>query len=115
MLNLYVRLVILCFRTWLVISSQININTAFEQDLMEVKTTYPKDILVLGPCLQYNPINNTIRCTGEDIYKYPDILHVKNMIVIIFRKNFFLLVRNITEFFFTFSTVGNILFDNPRC
>ncbi|KAH0952729.1 hypothetical protein HN011_009892 [Eciton burchellii] len=61
-------------RTWLVISSQININTAFEQDLMEVKTTHSKDILILGPCLHFNPMNNTLRCVGEDIYKYPDIL-----------------------------------------
>ncbi|XP_011135760.1 exostosin-2 isoform X2 [Harpegnathos saltator] len=70
-------------RTWLVISSQININTAFEQDLLEVKTTYPKDILVLGPCLQYNPMNNTIRCIGEDLYKYPDILHSATFCLII--------------------------------
>lgn len=57
-------------------SSQININTAFEQDLMEVKSTYPKDILILGPCLHFNPMNNTIRCVGKGIYKYPDILQV---------------------------------------
>jgi hypothetical protein len=69
-------LTILHFRTWLVISSQININTAFEQDLMEVKTTHSKDILILGPCLHFNPMNNTLRCVGEDIYKYPNILQV---------------------------------------
>lgn len=38
--------------------------------------TYPKDILVLEPCLQHNLMNNTIRCIGKDIYKYPDILQV---------------------------------------
>ncbi|XP_012224952.1 exostosin-2 isoform X2 [Linepithema humile] len=70
-------------RTWLVISSQININTAFEQDLMELKTTNPKDILVLGPCLHFNPMNNTIRCVGEDIYKYPDILQSATFCLII--------------------------------
>lgn len=57
-------------------SSQININNAFEQDLVEVKMTYPKDILVLKPCLHHNPINNTIRCVGQEIYKYPEILQV---------------------------------------
>ncbi|XP_072762562.1 exostosin-2 isoform X2 [Anoplolepis gracilipes] len=70
-------------RTWLVMSSQININTAFEQDLMEVKTTYPKDILVLGPCLHFNPMNNTIRCVGESMYKYPDILQSATFCLII--------------------------------
>lgn len=70
-------------RIWLVMSSQININTAFEQDLMEVKTTYPKDILVLGPCLHFNPMNNTIRCVGEGIYKYPDILQSATFCLII--------------------------------
>ncbi|KAL6264520.1 hypothetical protein P5V15_004628 [Pogonomyrmex californicus] len=70
-------------RTWLVMSSQININTAFEQDLMEIKTTYPKDILVLGPCLHFNPMNNTIRCLGEDIYKYPDILQMATFCLVI--------------------------------
>ena len=72
----YMLLFYIYFRIWLVVSSQININTAFEQDLMEIKTTNPKDILVLGPCLHFNPMNNTIRCVGEDIYKYPDILQV---------------------------------------
>ncbi|XP_020283941.1 exostosin-2 isoform X2 [Pseudomyrmex gracilis] len=61
-------------RIWLAISSQININTAFEQDLIELKTTYPKDLLMLGPCLHFNPMNNTIRCVEDNIYKYPDIL-----------------------------------------
>ncbi|KYN07271.1 Exostosin-2 [Cyphomyrmex costatus] len=70
-------------RIWLVISSQININNAFEQDLMEIKTTYPKDILVLGPCLHFNPMNNTIRCIGEDIYKYPDTLQTGTFCLII--------------------------------
>ncbi|XP_029671569.1 exostosin-2 isoform X3 [Formica exsecta] len=70
-------------RTWLVISSQININTAFEQDLMEVKTTYPKDILVLGPCLHFNPMNNTIRCVRKGIYKYPDVLQSATFCLII--------------------------------
>ncbi|XP_011872758.1 PREDICTED: exostosin-2 isoform X2 [Vollenhovia emeryi] len=70
-------------RVWLVMSSQININTAFEQDLIEIKTTYPKDILVLGPCLHFNPMNNTIRCVGEDIYTYPDSLQTATFCLII--------------------------------
>ncbi|KAG5322625.1 EXT2 protein, partial [Pseudoatta argentina] len=70
-------------RIWLVMSSQININNAFEQDLMEIKTTYPKNILVLGPCLHFNPMNNTIRCVGEDIYKYPDSLQTSTFCLII--------------------------------
>ncbi|XP_011163713.1 exostosin-2 isoform X1 [Solenopsis invicta] len=70
-------------RIWLVMSSQININSAFEQDLMEMKMTYPKDILVLGPCLHFNPMNNTIRCIGKDIYKYPDSLQTATFCLII--------------------------------
>lgn len=86
--NTFVIQIILHSRTWLVISSQININTAFEQDLMEVKTTYPKDILVLDPCLHFNPMNNTIRCVREDIYKYPDVLQV--IYIYNYCNNFFL-------------------------
>lgn len=70
-------------RTWLMISSQMNINTAFEQELMEVKTAYPKETLILGPCLHFNPMNNTIRCIGKDIYKYPDILQSGTFCLII--------------------------------
>lgn len=70
-------------RTWLVMSSQINFNSAFEQDLMEVKTISPKDILVLGPCLHYNPMNNTIRCVREDVYKYPDVLQTATFCLVI--------------------------------
>lgn len=56
------------------ISSQMNINVAFEQDLAEIGVANPKDLFILGPCLHHNPISNTIRCMGEKIYKYPDIL-----------------------------------------
>ncbi|KAG7202832.1 hypothetical protein KM043_009985 [Ampulex compressa] len=70
-------------RPWLVISSQININSAFEQDLLEVKTTFPKEILVLGPCLHYNPMNSTTRCTGEDVYRYPDVLQTATFCLVI--------------------------------
>jgi len=81
------------FRIWLVISSQININNAFEQDLIEIKTTYPKDILILGPCLHFNPMNNTIRCIGEDIYKYPDSLQVIQLYSI-YMQNIFIKIYN---------------------
>lgn len=57
-------------------SAQININSAFEQDLLEIKATYPKDILILDPCLHHNPMNNTIRCVEDHVYKYPEILQV---------------------------------------
>ncbi|XP_076544829.1 exostosin glycosyltransferase sotv isoform X1 [Osmia lignaria lignaria] len=61
-------------RQWLTISSQININSAFEQDLIEVKSLSPKEILILSPCLQYSSMNSTIRCAETDVYKYPDVL-----------------------------------------
>ncbi|XP_043256356.1 exostosin-2 [Colletes gigas] len=70
-------------RRWLVISSQININSAFEQDLMEIKSTSPKDILILGPCLHYNSMNITVRCAGEDVYKYPNILQTSTFCLVI--------------------------------
>ena len=57
-------------------SVQININSAFEQDLLEVKTTNPKDILILHPCLHHNPMNSSIRCVEDNVYKYPEILQV---------------------------------------
>lgn len=66
------------FRIWLLMSSQININSAFEQDLIELKSSFPKEILLLGPCLQYSPMNNTVRCIGKDVYKYPAVLQVCN-------------------------------------
>lgn len=64
-------------RIWLLMSSQININSAFEQDLLELKSSFPKEILLLGPCLQYSPMNNTVRCAGKDVYKYPAVLQVR--------------------------------------
>ncbi|XP_015584930.1 exostosin-2 [Cephus cinctus] len=70
-------------RKWLILSSQININSAFEQDLMELKTTFPNDIMVFGSCLHHNPMNNTIRCVGEDVYKYPDVLQTATFCLVI--------------------------------
>ncbi|XP_076166476.1 exostosin glycosyltransferase sotv [Ptiloglossa arizonensis] len=70
-------------RIWLVISSQININSAFEQDLVEIKSISPKDILILGPCLHYNSMNTTVRCAGEDVYKYPNILQTATFCLVI--------------------------------
>ncbi|XP_043269828.1 exostosin-2 [Venturia canescens] len=61
-------------RTWLVVLSQININEAFEHDFIELQATHPNDVLLVGPCLQYNPMNNSIRCSGQNVYKYTDIL-----------------------------------------
>ncbi|CAK9814560.1 sotv [Anthophora quadrimaculata] len=70
-------------RPWLVISSQININSAFEQDLLEVKSMSPKDILILGTCLHYTSMNSTIRCAGEDVYKYPNVLQTATFCLVI--------------------------------
>ncbi|CAK9822085.1 Ext2 [Anthophora retusa] len=70
-------------RPWLVISSQININSAFEQDLLEVKSMSPKDILMLGTCLHYTSMNSTIRCAGEDVYKYPNVLQTATFCLVI--------------------------------
>ncbi|XP_012279069.1 exostosin-2 [Orussus abietinus] len=62
-------------RKWLLISSQINTKSTFEHDLFELQTLFPNEIAVLCPCLHHNPINYSIRCIGEDVYKYPDVLH----------------------------------------
>ncbi|XP_066600643.1 exostosin-2 [Prorops nasuta] len=70
-------------RSWLVIASQINTNSIFEQDLLQIKTLNQKDILILGPCLHYNIMNDTIRCMGEDVYKYPDILQTATFCLVI--------------------------------
>ncbi|XP_051164279.1 exostosin-2 [Leptopilina boulardi] len=70
-------------RKWLVTAAQININSAFEQDLLEIKAAHPKEILILGPCLHHNPMNNSIRCVEEHVYKYPDILQMSNFCLII--------------------------------
>ncbi|XP_076750112.1 exostosin glycosyltransferase sotv [Xylocopa sonorina] len=70
-------------RPWLVISSQMNINSAFEQDLLEVKSRSPKDILILGTCPHYSSMNSTIRCIGEDIYKYPNVLQTATFCLVI--------------------------------
>ena len=60
-------------------ATQINLNTGFEQDLIEIKTKHPKDILLLGPCLNQSPMKITVRCLGQDVYKYPDILQVSHL------------------------------------
>ncbi|KZC05878.1 Exostosin-2 [Dufourea novaeangliae] len=70
-------------RPWLVISSQININSAFQQDLVEVKSMAPKEILILGPCLHHNSMNATIRCAGEYVYKYPNVLQTATFCLVI--------------------------------
>ncbi|XP_012254638.2 exostosin-2 [Athalia rosae] len=70
-------------RHWLIISSQININSAFEQDLIEVKTNYPNELMILGPCLHHNPMNSSIRCMGEDVYKYPEVLETATFCLVI--------------------------------
>lgn len=64
----------------------MNINSASEQDLLEIKSISPKDIFILGTCFHYNSMNNTIRCAGEDVYKYPNVLQVCNIVIIIIIK-----------------------------
>lgn len=76
-------------RPWLVISSQMNINSAFEQDLLEVKSLSPKDILILGTCLHYSSMNSAIRCAGEDVYKYPNVLQVCKIVITAIIKTIF--------------------------
>ncbi|XP_034951756.1 exostosin-2 [Chelonus insularis] len=61
-------------KTHFLISAQININAAFEQDLTEISMTSPNDILILRPCLHHNPMSNAIRCFDGKIYKYPEVL-----------------------------------------
>lgn len=70
-------------RPWLIISSQMNINSASEQDLLEIKSISPKDIFILGTCFHYNSMNNTIRCAGEDVYKYPNVLQTATFCLVI--------------------------------
>lgn len=60
----------------------MNINSAFEQDLLEVKSMSPKDILILGTCLHYSSMNSAIRCTGEEVYKYPNVLQVCKIVIL---------------------------------
>ncbi|XP_063984975.1 exostosin-2 [Diachasmimorpha longicaudata] len=69
-------------RKHLVVSSQMNINAAFEQDLMEI-AAINKDLLILGACLHHNPMTAAIRCLGEKVYKYPDILQTSNFCLVI--------------------------------
>lgn len=74
----------------------MNINSAFEQDLLEVKSMSPMDILILGTCLHYNSMNSAIRCSGEDFYKYPNVLQVRKIIIIsetINRKKLFYYIK----------------------
>lgn len=71
-------------RKWLVVSSQMNINSAFEQDLNEVKLNSPADILILGTCPHYSAMNSTIRCSGEgEVYKYPNVLQTSTFCLVI--------------------------------
>ncbi|XP_011301425.1 exostosin-2 [Fopius arisanus] len=69
-------------RKHLVMASQMNINLAFEQDLMEIAAGN-KELLILGACLHHNPMSSSIRCLGEKVYKYPDILQTSNFCLVI--------------------------------
>lgn len=68
--------VILLCRTWLAVSAQINLNSAVEQDLIQVRSAFPKNLLILCPCLHHNPVNSSFRCIEQNVYKYPDVLQV---------------------------------------
>ncbi|CAA9999771.1 unnamed protein product [Nesidiocoris tenuis] len=59
-------------RKWLAISSQLNINSEYANELLELAADH-SDLLVLQPC--QNPGNNTVRCVGRSrTYFYPQVL-----------------------------------------
>lgn len=55
-------------RTRLLISSHVNINQGFQQDIIEISSELPESVLMLGPCLHHNPMSNSIRCQGEKVF-----------------------------------------------
>ncbi|XP_057321592.1 exostosin-2 [Microplitis mediator] len=56
-----------------IISGQINLNIAFEQDLQDININ--NEILILHPCVNHNPMSDSMRCDNNGkVYKYPDVL-----------------------------------------
>lgn len=70
-------------RSRLLVFSHMNINEAFYQPIIEISSAYPKDVLVLGPCLHHNPMISSIRCSGQQIFRYPDILQTFKFCLIV--------------------------------
>ncbi|KAK0166479.1 hypothetical protein PV328_004899 [Microctonus aethiopoides] len=70
-------------KSYLIVSAQININTAFEQDLIDIQAASPKDILILRSCSNHKSMTNSIRCVDEKMLKYPDILRSSTFCLVI--------------------------------
>uniref|UniRef100_A0A146KMH8 Exostosin-2 n=4 Tax=Lygus hesperus TaxID=30085 RepID=A0A146KMH8_LYGHE len=59
-------------RKWLIISSQLNINSEYTSELLELASDH-SELLVLQPC--ETPVNKSVRCVGQSrTYFYPQVL-----------------------------------------
>lgn len=63
-------------RSWLAISSQLNIHDEFRQSLMDLSSEHPS-FLLLGRCASAEPTDVQRRCRDDVVFSYPDVLKVK--------------------------------------
>lgn len=61
-------------RPWLLLSTQINIHQEYLNQLEAISTQDPSKFLALKSCGESAP-NVTQRCSGDNIYQHPEILH----------------------------------------
>lgn len=61
-------------RPWLLLSTQINIHQEYLNQLEAISTQDPSKFLALKSCGESAP-NVTQRCSGDNVYQHPEILH----------------------------------------
>lgn len=64
-------------RSWLAISSQLNIHDEFRQSLVDLSSEHPS-FLLLGRCASTEPTDVQRRCRDDVVFSYPDVLKVKH-------------------------------------
>nr|CAD7570759.1 unnamed protein product [Timema californicum] len=60
-------------RPWVVISSQINIHPEYTQELAHLAQEH-SELLVLEACPSMQSSNYSMRCRGDEVYHYPQVL-----------------------------------------
>ncbi|XP_049955554.1 exostosin-2 [Schistocerca serialis cubense] len=66
-------------RLWLAISSQVNLHPEYMRELWNLS----QDLLLLESCTGALQGNYTVRCRGDEVYNYPDILQQSKFCLVI--------------------------------
>ncbi|KAJ9582478.1 hypothetical protein L9F63_003171, partial [Diploptera punctata] len=69
-------------RSWLVVSSQINLHPEYERELWHLAQDH-SELLLLEPCTGEQQGNYSVRCRDKELYHYPQVLQLAKFCLVV--------------------------------